>query len=82
MRAEPATVTIHTTVPFLTTHRQIQQKYDDKNAYNTTITIPKTRPPLPFHLSPLGHRVMYDDYREAYFWLRQNTHPDAKILSW
>lgn len=29
-----------------------------------------------------GRRVMYDDYREAYFWLRQNTHPDAKILSW
>mmetsp|Transcript_36334 Transcript_36334/g.34341 ORF Transcript_36334/g.34341 Transcript_36334/m.34341 type:complete len:870 (+) Transcript_36334:80-2689(+) len=29
-----------------------------------------------------GRRVMYDDYREAYFWLRQNTAPDAKILSW
>jgi len=31
---------------------------------------------------PDGRRVMYDDYREAYFWLRQNTHPDSKILSW
>jgi len=29
-----------------------------------------------------GRRVMYDDYREAYFWLRQNTDPNAKILSW
>lgn len=29
-----------------------------------------------------GRRVLYDDYREAYFWLRQNTHPDSKILSW
>lgn len=29
-----------------------------------------------------GTRVQYDDYREAYFWLRQNTHEDAKILSW
>ena len=29
-----------------------------------------------------GRRVLFDDYREAYFWLRQNTHPDAKILSW
>eukprot|EP00606_Chrysophyceae_sp_TOSAG23-5_P000957 GSChrysophyteH2.ASY1.ANO1.414.1 assembled CDS len=29
-----------------------------------------------------GERVQYDDYREAYFWLRQNTHEDAKILSW
>ena len=29
-----------------------------------------------------GGRVLYDDYREAYYWLRQNTHPDAKIASW
>jgi dolichyl-diphosphooligosaccharide--protein glycosyltransferase len=32
--------------------------------------------------TPDGRRVLYDDYREAYFWLRQNTHPEAKILSW
>uniref|UniRef100_I2CR01 dolichyl-diphosphooligosaccharide--protein glycotransferase n=2 Tax=Nannochloropsis gaditana TaxID=72520 RepID=I2CR01_NANGC len=31
---------------------------------------------------PDGRRVMFDDYREAYFWLRQNTDPNAKILSW
>uniref|UniRef100_A0A7S1U4D8 dolichyl-diphosphooligosaccharide--protein glycotransferase n=1 Tax=Phaeomonas parva TaxID=124430 RepID=A0A7S1U4D8_9STRA len=29
-----------------------------------------------------GARVLYDDYREAYYWLRHNTHPDAKIASW
>lgn len=29
-----------------------------------------------------GQPILYDDYREAYFWLRQNTRPDAKILSW
>ncbi|RYY72215.1 hypothetical protein EON63_21195 [archaeon] len=29
-----------------------------------------------------GRRVMYDDYREAYFWLRQNTPVNSKILSW
>lgn len=32
--------------------------------------------------SSTGKRVLFDDYREAYFWLRQNTDPDAKILSW
>ena len=32
--------------------------------------------------TPDGRRVMYDDYREAYFWLRQNTDENAKILSW
>ncbi|PSS08036.1 Dolichyl-diphosphooligosaccharide--protein glycosyltransferase subunit STT3B like [Actinidia chinensis var. chinensis] len=29
-----------------------------------------------------GNRVIFDDYREAYFWLRQNTPQDAKIMSW
>lgn len=29
-----------------------------------------------------GSRVLFDDYREAYFWLRQNTDEHAKILSW
>lgn len=29
-----------------------------------------------------GERVIFDDYREAYFWLRQNTPPDAKVMSW
>ncbi len=29
-----------------------------------------------------GGRVMFDDYREAYYWLRYNTDPDAKIGSW
>jgi dolichyl-diphosphooligosaccharide---protein glycosyltransferase len=29
-----------------------------------------------------GGRVIFDDYREAYYWLRQNTPPDANIMSW
>ncbi|KAJ6842517.1 uncharacterized protein M6B38_301540 [Iris pallida] len=29
-----------------------------------------------------GDRVIFDDYREAYYWLRQNTPPDAKVMSW
>ncbi|KAI3473567.1 hypothetical protein Pfo_031530 [Paulownia fortunei] len=29
-----------------------------------------------------GNRVIFYDYREAYFWLRQNTPPDAKVMSW
>ncbi len=28
------------------------------------------------------HRVVLDDFREAYYWLRHNTKPDAKIMSW
>jgi dolichyl-diphosphooligosaccharide--protein glycosyltransferase len=29
-----------------------------------------------------GGRHIVDDYREAYYWLRQNTKQDAKVLSW
>ena len=29
-----------------------------------------------------GSRHIVDDYREAYSWLRHNTEPDARILSW
>ncbi|GIL83594.1 hypothetical protein Vretimale_10396 [Volvox reticuliferus] len=28
------------------------------------------------------HRVVLDDFREAYYWLRHNTAPDAKVMSW
>lgn len=29
-----------------------------------------------------GSRLIVDDYREAYYWLKQNTAPDANIMSW
>lgn len=31
---------------------------------------------------PDGSQHIIDDYREAYYWLRQNTHPTAKVMSW
>jgi len=29
-----------------------------------------------------GERIFFDDFREAYYWLRQNTPEDAKVMSW
>jgi len=29
-----------------------------------------------------GGKIIFDDFREAYYWLRQNTKEDAKIMSW
>eukprot|EP00053_Salpingoeca_punica_P010928 m.97583 g.97583 ORF g.97583 m.97583 type:complete len:713 (-) comp15536_c0_seq2:374-2512(-) len=29
-----------------------------------------------------GSRAIFDDFREAYYWLRYNTPEDAKIMSW
>jgi dolichyl-diphosphooligosaccharide---protein glycosyltransferase len=31
---------------------------------------------------PDGSQHIIDDYREAYYWLRQNTHSKAKVMSW
>lgn len=31
---------------------------------------------------PDGSQHIIDDYREAYYWLRQNTAPNAKVMSW
>ncbi|KAI6209431.1 Dolichyl-diphosphooligosaccharide--protein glycotransferase [Aphelenchoides besseyi] len=29
-----------------------------------------------------GSRIIFDDFREAYYWLRQNTDENAKVMSW
>jgi len=29
-----------------------------------------------------GSRAIFDDFREAYYWIRHNTPEDAKIMSW
>ena len=29
-----------------------------------------------------GSRVILDDFREAYYWLSQNTHDKARVMSW
>ncbi|GAB5366072.1 hypothetical protein AAMO2058_001113000 [Amorphochlora amoebiformis] len=29
-----------------------------------------------------GSKTVFDDFREAYQWLKFNTHPDARVMSW
>eukprot|EP00922_Rhytidocystis_sp_ex-Travisia-forbesii_P060237 GHVS01089261.1.p1 GENE.GHVS01089261.1~~GHVS01089261.1.p1 ORF type:complete len:770 (+),score=54.28 GHVS01089261.1:82-2391(+) len=29
-----------------------------------------------------GSRLIQDDFREAYYWFRQNTHPTSRLMSW
>lgn len=31
---------------------------------------------------PDGSKMIFDDFREAYYWLRQNTPDDTRIMSW
>jgi len=32
--------------------------------------------------SHTGDKIIFDDFREAYYWLRMNTPEDAKVMSW
>jgi len=34
------------------------------------------------HKDRNGNKVIVDDYREAYYWLRKNTKKNAKVMSW
>ncbi|KAI9798877.1 MAG: oligosaccharyl transferase stt3 subunit [Piccolia ochrophora] len=45
------------------------------NAYSSPSVVLASR-------MPDGSQHIIDDYREAYYWLRQNTREDAKIMSW
>ncbi|KAJ1934347.1 oligosaccharyl transferase stt3 subunit, partial [Linderina macrospora] len=45
------------------------------NAYSSPSVVLASR-------APDGSQHIIDDFREAYYWLRQNTKPDAKVLSW
>ena len=29
-----------------------------------------------------GEKIIFDDFRESYYWLRYNTPEDAKVMSW
>lgn len=46
------------------------------NAYSSPSIV------LAFHSSQDGSRNILDDFREAYYWLSQNTADDARIMSW
>jgi dolichyl-diphosphooligosaccharide--protein glycosyltransferase len=45
------------------------------NAYSSPSVVLASR-------APDGSQHIIDDYREAYYWLRQNTAENAKIMSW
>ncbi|XP_037809042.1 dolichyl-diphosphooligosaccharide--protein glycosyltransferase subunit STT3B [Lucilia sericata] len=46
------------------------------NAYSSPSIV------LAFHNSQDGSRNILDDFREAYYWLSQNTKEDSRIMSW
>lgn len=39
-------------------------------------------PSIVLHVRGAQGRIVFDDFREAYYWMRHNTPEDAKIMSW
>lgn len=39
-------------------------------------------PSIVLHVHGTHGRIVFDDFRESYYWLRHNTPEDAKIMSW
>ena len=35
-----------------------------------------------FFSPPQGNKIIQDDFRETYYWIRQNTHKKSAIASW
>ncbi|KAI8803810.1 Oligosaccharyl transferase STT3 subunit-domain-containing protein [Cladochytrium replicatum] len=54
---------------------QLHCTWVTSNAYSSPSIVLATR-------NQDGSQHIIDDFREAYYWLRQNTPDDAKILSW
>ncbi len=49
--------------------------YVTQTAYSSPSVVLSSR-------NPDGSQMIIDDFREAYYWLRQNTKPDAVVMSW
>jgi len=62
-------------VVFMSMKYVVHSNYAGIEAYSSPSIILSSR-------SHTGNRVIIDDYREAYYWLRSNTAQDAKIMSW
>ncbi|THG15267.1 hypothetical protein TEA_029709 [Camellia sinensis var. sinensis] len=65
-------------------------KFDHGQRRETTLRLSGSHKPLDVEennkqkevVGNHGNRVIFYDYREAYFWHRQNTPPDVKVMSW
>ena len=53
----------------------MQSTWVTSNAYSSPSVVLASR-------LPDGSQHIIDDYREAYYWLRQNTATNAKVMSW
>ena len=52
-------------------------------AYSQEMAIGMSQPSIMFKASLRnGQTIMVDDYREAYWWLRDNTPEDSRVMAW
>jgi len=58
-------------------------RYQEFYSYSHQMAEASSRPQIMFKAQlNNGQSVMVDDYREAYFWLRDKTPEDARVMAW
>ena len=66
---------------YLYTEAQPQMK--DFGEFSDRMAVAMSNPTILFKAqTKSGEEVLVDDYREAYWWLRDNTPEDARIMAW
>lgn len=51
--------------------------------YSWRVSIDLSNPTImSYARTPAGEVIKVDDYREAYWWLRDHTEPDARVMAW
>ncbi|KAL7546085.1 hypothetical protein ACHAWF_009423 [Thalassiosira exigua] len=55
----------------------------DFQEYCSSMAVQMSHPTILFHANTRdGQQILVDDYREAYWWLRDNTPEDSRIMAW
>ncbi|KAF0714662.1 Aste57867_3762 [Aphanomyces stellatus] len=67
------------TVVVVVSYKYIQEFYD----YTQMMKAPLSGPSITFEAQlRSGEKIIVDDYREGYLWLKDNTPQDARVMAW
>ena len=62
---------------------EVQPKAKEFYDYAHELAVGMSQPSIMFKAKLRdGTEIMVDDYREAYWWLRDNTPEDARVMAW
>ena len=62
--------------------RQLQKEWKNFMDYAERFAEELSNPQLMWHVEHQGQKYLIDDYREGYWWLRDKTPKDSRVLAW